>query len=62
MIDVRKWTNDELQALRSQIEAELVRRMSTPFGAGRLVDPRLTGCCGRTPCQRTACPMPQQFR
>ena len=56
MIDVTKWETTELQALRAQIEAELARRMSTPFGAGRLVDPAAYGCCGQMPCQRTFCP------
>lgn len=44
-----KLTVEELQADRAKIEAELLRRMS--------IDPAIYGCCGRMPCQWTACPV-----
>ncbi len=61
MIDYSAFTIEGLQAERAKIEAELVRRMSVPFGVGRLVDPAAYGCCGRMPCQRTACPAPRHY-
>ena len=58
-MDVEKFTTTELQVMRSEIERELMRRMSVPFGAGRLIAPAVYGCCGKMPCERTACSLPK---
>jgi hypothetical protein len=48
----------ELHELECEIEEEFIRRKrAVRFGAGYLVDPASYGCCGRMPCERTACPV-----
>jgi hypothetical protein len=51
----------ELHELEGEIEEEFIRRKrGVRFGSGRLVDPATYGCCGRMPCERTACPLELQ--
>lgn len=54
-------TNEQLLKEMGSIQEELRQRSRIPFGAGWLIDPGVYGCCGRMPCQRTACPIPQPY-